>query len=64
MTVHILHDGFTLCGFGRNQFPGAWPGNHRWTYLWDRENVSCRKCLELRDEIPKKKAHSFLPEGY
>lgn len=46
MIVHVLHGGFTLCGFGRGEFPGEWDAGHRWTYLNDLENVTCEKCLE------------------
>ena len=47
MSVHLLHEGRTLCGFGSGMFPGEWPGEHRWTWLYDAENATCSKCLEV-----------------
>lgn len=47
--VHVLWCGFAICGTMEG-FPGEWPGGHRWTYVWDRENVTCPKCLEVLDK--------------
>lgn len=49
MTVHILLEGFAICGTMEG-FPGEWPDGHRWTYDWDRANVTCPKCLEVLDK--------------
>lgn len=54
MIVHLLHEGFTLCGFGRGQFPGEWNGGHRWTYINDAENATCEACLKALREREKK----------
>lgn len=50
MIVHVLHEGATLCGFGYGQFPGEWPGGHRWTYAFDHGNVTCEKCRRKLEE--------------
>lgn len=49
MIVHVLHEGFAICGTMEG-FPGEWPPGHVWTYDWDRERVTCQKCLKALDE--------------
>lgn len=53
-TVHVLEYGFTLCCFGEEKFPGEWEPGHYWTYRWDRELVTCEKCLEQLDRFDRK----------
>jgi len=44
MTVHVLHEGFAICGTMEG-FPGEWPAGHEWTYAWDHTRVTCEGCL-------------------
>ena len=57
-TVHVLHEGFTLCGYGKGMFPGEWPGGHKWTYLHDLKNVTCEGCLEAAKKGDEKKCRT------
>lgn len=41
--VHVLWEGFAICGLMEG-FPGEWPPEHRWTYAWDEDNVTCPGC--------------------
>jgi len=63
MIVHILHQGFTLCGFGRGQFPGEWPAGHKWTYLNDLEGVTCKACLAAANTGENKCKENGLKKG-
>jgi hypothetical protein len=42
--VHILHHGWPLCAFSKEQ-PGAWPQGHKWVRLEAKEDATCSGCL-------------------
>lgn len=48
-TIHILCNGFALCGFSVSM-PANWPEGHRWvSYLSpeDLDKVNCSECKKL-----------------
>jgi hypothetical protein len=54
IVVHVLHQGFALCGFVIN-LPRNWPKDHLWISLVDargahRHEVTCTSCAAL---VPK-----------
>jgi hypothetical protein len=44
--VHILAEGYPLCGFNLN-VPGQWPAGHRWVRRGEA-GATCRACLAVR----------------
>lgn len=42
--IHILHQGFPLCGFSL-KFPVRWPAGHLWIGIDDQHESNCEACL-------------------
>ena len=53
--VHALFGELPLCGFSteKREF---WPDGHKWTYVYDTQNMTCLACkteaLKPREEKP------------
>ena len=47
--IHILNEGFPLCGFS-SDFPVNWPEGHVWTRITEPEKANCAEC---KKNLPK-----------
>lgn len=50
VTVHLLHDGRSVCGFSK-RLPRDWPDGHVWAAVPAASQVNCTRCLTLGFEL-------------
>ena len=41
--IHILNEGFPLCGFS-SDFPVNWPEGHLWVSITEPDDANCEEC--------------------
>jgi hypothetical protein len=47
--IHVLSQGFALCGFSR-RVPAHWPPGHKWVALSEWRQVTCPECRKLCED--------------